>query len=73
MGLAPDWTVSQNQAELKVVFLQCGVTFTSDQSETNKLISLSASGRAQKCESQRRKTAATLSIRCLTPLAIYYL
>lgn len=71
MGLAPDRSIIPNQAELNVAFLGCGMMLASDQSETNKPISLTALGCSQKLKSQRRKTA--LSVCCPNPLAIYYL
>lgn len=71
MGLAPDRSIIPNQAELNVAFLGCGMMLGSDQSETNKPISLTALGCSQKLKSQRRKTV--LSVCCPNPPAMYYL
>lgn len=71
MGLAPDRSIIPNQAELNVAFLGCGMMLASDQSETNKPISLTALGCSQKLKSRRRKTA--LSVCCPNSLPIYYL
>lgn len=71
MGLAPDRSIIPNKGELNVAFLGCGMMLASDQSETNKPISLTALGCSQKLKSQRRKSA--LSICCPNPPEKYYL